>query len=63
MYTIKPNDILKDFIKYEETKKACNIPQAEIDKKVAEIFPQEKVDKIKAEALKGIDDILKGATL
>ena len=57
--TYKPNDIIFDYIAWDKAKRkaAEEIPAEEINKKVAEIFTAEKLENMKANTVKEIDNI------
>ena len=57
--TYKPNDIIFDCIAWGKAKRkaAEEIPAEEINKKVAEIFTAEKLENMKANTVKEIDNI------
>lgn len=57
--TYKPNDIIFDCIAWDKAKRkaAEEIPDEEINKKVAEIFPAEKLESMKANTIKEINKI------
>ena len=58
--TIKTTDIIGDVIRWDQAKKkAAQIDTNEINKKVAEVFPVEKLADIKKNATCEIDNIFK----
>lgn len=56
--TIKPQDIIGECIALDIARRKCEtLDNAEIQKKVAEVFPPEKLDEIKADTTSALNDL------